>query len=133
MKYILSIAILLSYFALSSVAAAPVKDGKVYKVKATVKKIYRDDKKITLDHKEIKGYMKAMTMTFAVDDAKLFDTVSEGTKGLFTMKVVKGFPVITGVKVTSTSAAMYVCPMHPDQHSDKPGTCKKCGMDLIKK
>ena len=26
----------------------------------------------------------------------------------------------------------YVCPMHPDVTSDKPGKCSKCGMDLVK-
>ncbi len=27
----------------------------------------------------------------------------------------------------------YVCPMHADVTSDKPGTCSKCGMELVKK
>jgi membrane fusion protein, copper/silver efflux system len=26
----------------------------------------------------------------------------------------------------------YTCPMHPEIHSDKPGTCPVCGMDLVK-
>ena len=25
----------------------------------------------------------------------------------------------------------YICPMHPDVKEDKPGSCPKCGMDLI--
>lgn len=25
----------------------------------------------------------------------------------------------------------YYCTMHPDITSDKPGTCSKCGMDLV--
>ena len=29
--------------------------------------------------------------------------------------------------------AVYVCPMHPEVVSDKPGTCPKCKMDLVKK
>ena len=31
------------------------------------------------------------------------------------------------------AAAVYSCPMHPDVTSDKPGTCPKCGMALVKK
>ena len=27
----------------------------------------------------------------------------------------------------------YVCPMHADVTSDKPGKCSKCGMDLKEK
>jgi len=26
----------------------------------------------------------------------------------------------------------YTCPMHPEVVSDKPGSCPKCGMDLVK-
>jgi hypothetical protein len=26
--------------------------------------------------------------------------------------------------------AVYTCPMHPEEVSDKPGKCSKCGMDL---
>jgi len=26
---------------------------------------------------------------------------------------------------------VYTCPMHPEVHSDKPGKCPKCGMDLV--
>ena len=33
----------------------------------------------------------------------------------------------------STQKAVYVCPMHSDVVSDKPGKCPKCGMDLVKK
>lgn len=25
---------------------------------------------------------------------------------------------------------VYVCPMHPEAKSDKPGKCSKCGMNL---
>jgi hypothetical protein len=34
---------------------------------------------------------------------------------------------------TTPSAGLYVCPMHPEVTSEKPGTCPKCGMDLVKK
>jgi Cu(I)/Ag(I) efflux system membrane fusion protein len=28
--------------------------------------------------------------------------------------------------------AVYTCTMHPEIHSDKPGDCPKCGMELVK-
>lgn len=31
------------------------------------------------------------------------------------------------------AAAVYTCPMHPEITSEKPGTCPKCGMALVKK
>lgn len=31
------------------------------------------------------------------------------------------------------SGDVYTCPMHPDVVQDKPGTCPKCGMDLVLK
>ena len=30
------------------------------------------------------------------------------------------------------AADVYVCPMHSDVKSDKPGKCPKCKMDLVK-
>ena len=30
-------------------------------------------------------------------------------------------------------SARYVCPMHADVTSDKPGSCPECGMALVKK
>lgn len=31
------------------------------------------------------------------------------------------------------AAVVYVCPMHPEVTSDKPGECPKCGMALVEK
>lgn len=33
----------------------------------------------------------------------------------------------------SVNQIVYTCPMHPDVTLDKPGTCSKCGMDLVEK
>lgn len=39
----------------------------------------------------------------------------------------------TAREAVSAVKEVYVCPMHPEQVSDKPGKCPKCGMDLVKK
>lgn len=36
-------------------------------------------------------------------------------------------------KEMKTASVQYTCPMHPEVLSDKPGSCPKCGMDLVKK
>ncbi len=36
-------------------------------------------------------------------------------------------------KTTTTAKGTYVCPMHPEVKSDKPGVCPKCKMALEKK
>ena len=32
----------------------------------------------------------------------------------------------------AAGAVFYQCPMHPEETSDQPGACPKCGMDLEK-
>lgn len=36
-------------------------------------------------------------------------------------------------KSKKSSSVVYICPMHPDVISDKPGKCPECGMKLKKK
>lgn len=39
----------------------------------------------------------------------------------------------TTPRAAPAAATVYTCPMHPEVTSDKPGTCPKCGMVLVKK
>ena len=34
---------------------------------------------------------------------------------------------------TAAAEKKYYCTMHPNIGSDKPGTCSKCGMDLVER
>ncbi len=34
---------------------------------------------------------------------------------------------------TDKNSIKYTCPMHPEIVKNKPGTCEKCGMDLVEK
>lgn len=36
-------------------------------------------------------------------------------------------------KEATNTGITYTCSMHPEITSDKPGTCSKCGMDLVQK
>jgi hypothetical protein len=37
------------------------------------------------------------------------------------------------VPAVQQEAAVYTCPMHPEVTSNRPGSCPKCGMTLVKK
>lgn len=39
----------------------------------------------------------------------------------------------TASKEEAKKTGLYICPMHPEIHSDHPGTCPICGMDLVLK
>ena len=38
-----------------------------------------------------------------------------------------------GSSARPDAADLYTCPMHPDVIRDEPGTCPRCGMQLVKK
>jgi len=39
----------------------------------------------------------------------------------------------TDTKTVVKSKSKYTCTMHPDLAFDKPGTCSKCGMELVER
>ena len=116
---------------LYTIAADSVIEGKEYHVKAVVKKKLREQMRLIIKHERIKGFMPAMTMAFPVSDSLIFDSCAVGSKGIFTLKVEKGFPVITAAHFRKLPK--YVCPMHPHELSNIPGSCPVCGMPLEKR
>lgn len=61
-------------------SSAPSKSAsaKVYDVTGKVVSLDPAKKVVTLDHEDIPGFMKAMTMEFPVADAKLLDGMKAG-------------------------------------------------------
>jgi Cu(I)/Ag(I) efflux system protein CusF len=91
MKSILSTALL---------AALPALAGS-HLTAAEVRKIDRDNARITLRHGEIKNLdMPAMTMVFSVQDKTLLDKVKKDDKVRFAAKHEGGKYVVTEIEVT---------------------------------
>jgi transcription initiation factor IIE alpha subunit len=42
-------------------------------------------------------------------------------------------PKMLNSKSDTTGKYVYTCPMHPEVITDKPGSCPRCGMTLVKK
>lgn len=53
-------------------------NAKVYDVKGKVVSLDAAKKVVTLDHEDIPGFMKAMTMEFPVEDPKVLDGLKPG-------------------------------------------------------
>ena len=75
----------LSFVACERKASAPTQssdakrsDAKRYEFKGKVVEVDKEKKRIKVDHEEIKGFMAAMTMWFAVKDEANFAQVEVG-------------------------------------------------------
>jgi Heavy metal binding domain/Protein of unknown function (DUF3659) len=53
--------------------------------------------------------------------------------GACAIHCVTNHMVHSKVMDNKNSESAYVCPMHPEVTSDKPGKCSKCGMALVKR
>lgn len=61
-------------------------ETQTYKGVGIVKKIDKENGKLTIDHEDIKGYMPAMEMTVAVKDAASLESLKEGDKISFDLE-----------------------------------------------
>ena len=73
-------------------------ESKQYSVKGKVIAVDLKKPSVKLDHEDIPGLMKAMTMSFDVADAKLLDGLKEGDMVEGQLKVDGGKYVITELK-----------------------------------
>ena len=71
---------------------------KTYDLKGKVVAVDPAGKTVTLDHEDIPGLMKAMTMKFEVADAKLLDGVAVGDAVEGKLKADQGRHVVTELR-----------------------------------
>lgn len=69
-----------------------------YEIRGTVTAIDREDVSVTLDHEEIAGLMKAMTMKFQVADPQILEGIEEGDEVQGQLVERDGQYVITDVR-----------------------------------
>ena len=78
-------------------AAMPPSTGAM--TDGEVRKVDKENRKITLKHAEIKNLeMPGMTMVFQVKDAAMLDTVKQGDKIMFKAEKAGGALVITQIQ-----------------------------------
>lgn len=80
----------------SASSTAPA--AKIYDVKGKVVALDAARKVVTLDHEDIPGLMKAMTMEFAVEDPKVLGGVAAGDAVQAKLKVEGGNYIVTGLE-----------------------------------
>jgi Cu/Ag efflux protein CusF len=78
---------------------------KTYPIKGKVTAVNVAAKEITIDHEDIPGLMKAMQMTFAVEDAKLLEGIKPGASVEGKLKDVSGRHVVTALKEIGADTA----------------------------
>ena len=100
---------MLAYLKASAVAAAVVgcqtqtgatatDAAKVYDIQGKVVTLDPARKVVELDHEDIPGLMRAMTMEFAVEDAKVLDGLKPGDPVRGKLKAESGRYVITALE-----------------------------------
>lgn len=70
----------LAALALFAAACASKPEMKRYPLRGEVMRLYPAERRATIKHEEIKGWMGAMTMDFPVPDEKEFAKLREGAR-----------------------------------------------------
>jgi len=76
---------------------------EVYSVTGTVVEVQAPEKYVEIQHQDIPGYMRAMTMPFDVKDTNELNGLGPGDKVVFQMIVLTNDAWIEGIRVTEKS------------------------------
>jgi hypothetical protein len=86
------------------------------------------------------SYTRGKITTYASIDIPIYQKLNSsefytqiGSQLQTTFGISYRFFALKHQKVEGTSGGQYSCPMHPEETSDQPGACPKCGMELEKK
>jgi protein SCO1 len=106
-------ALLIAFVAAGCRGAAPAADdtfvarpdARRFDIEGKVVAVDKTERRITLDHGEVKGFMDAMTMPFSVKEAWAFDAAAPGDTVRGTLVVDGARSWIEGVSVSRTNPA----------------------------
>jgi len=95
--------------------------AKRFEVTGSVVSVDKAAKMVILNHREIPGYMSAMTMGFSVKDNWVLDAAKPGAKLQATLVVEDGKSWLEGVVVTETPKIDPTAPAEKATHTPDPG------------
>ena len=104
-RLIFAVVLLLLIAACSSKPPAPSSSAKRYELKGKIVSTDRPNKKMTINHQEIPGYMDAMTMPFTVIDDWAFDAAAPGADIQATLIVDTGRTWLENPVIVNTGPA----------------------------
>jgi Cu/Ag efflux protein CusF len=89
-----------------SSSSTPSSAEKLYDLKGKVVSVDAGAKSVKIDHEDVPGLMKAMTMSFAVEDAKLLDGIAAGDAVEGKLKVASDNKyILTELRKTAPAAS----------------------------
>jgi protein SCO1/2 len=97
-------------------AKTPEAEGKRYALKGKVVAVDRAQQLVTISHEEIRGYMDAMTMSFALKDPSIINDISAGDTIQATLIVAPASTLLDDVALTKPAVRV------PDNEQPKTAT-----------
>lgn len=134
--YKVSVALLLPAFAILLAGRVQAHEGHAHKAKGVVKAVDANHIEVeTKDGEKVSIDLDKETKYFRGESPAAHSDVKAGNRVVVAFMEKGGKNMAREVRLGSAKpgAAAYTCSMHPEVVADKPGTCPKCGMELVPK